>query len=121
MDLHHVNKENPMKRKILSTTALLAVMLSGVQLQAESARKLQPVPGAKELIAQAEATRKEVASIGYEWRETGTLIKKAQTALEDGLEDDAKKLAREALLEGQQALKQGQNMKKNWQSLIPAP
>ena len=110
-----------MKRKILSTTALLAVMLSAGNLLAEPARKLQTVPGAKELIAQAEATRKEAASIGYEWRDTSALIKKAQTALEDGLEGDAKTLAQEALLESQQALKQGQYMQKNWQSLIPKP
>jgi len=117
----HVNKENAMKRKILSTAALLTVMLSGGQLQAEPARKQQTVPGAKELITQAEATRKEAASIGYEWRDTSALIKKAQTALEDGLENDAKKLAQEALLESRQALKQGQYMKNNWQSLIPTP
>ena len=113
MDQLHVNKENPMKRKILPAAALLAAMLSAGQLQAE--------PAVKELIDKAEAARKEAAAIGYEWRETGTLIKKAQAALESGQEEDARKLAQEALNEGEQALKQGQYMKKNWQSLIPKP
>ncbi len=100
-----------MKRKILSVSVML-VLLAGVgELRAE--------PAAKELIEQAEAKRKEAAAIGFEWRETASLIKSARTALEGGQEAEAAKIARQALDEGEQALAQGRYMQQNWETLVP--
>ncbi len=111
MDQPHANKENAMIKKILSTVALLAVILSSGELRAEST--------AKELIKQAEAAQKDAADIGYEWLGTGALIKNAQDALEKGQEQEARNFAQRALREGKLAFEQGQNMKKNWESYIP--
>ena len=105
-----------MIRKILCATGLLAIMLCSGELKSQSTE-----PTAKELINQAESTRKEADSIGFEWSSTASLIKNAQAALDAGKEDDARQLANKALLEGQQALLQGQYMKNNWQSFIPKP
>ena len=78
-----------------------------------------PTPSTQELIAQAEATRKEAAAIGYEWRNTALLIKQANEALSANNEGEAKKFATEALFEAEQAVKQGRWMQANWQKLIP--
>ena len=103
-----------MKRNLLSTAALLSVMLSAGDLRAAA-------PDAKALIEQAETARKEAASLGYEWRDTAALIKKAQDALAAGQEAEASKLAQDALLEGQQSVAQAHTMQKSWQTLIPKP
>ncbi|GEM_PF-964425 len=112
MDQLHENKEKTMISRILFVAALIAVMLSTGELSAE-------VITTKVLIEQADAARKEAASIGYEWRDTASLITKAKEALANGQEEDAQKLARKALIEGQQALEQGRLMSKQWEIYIP--
>jgi len=106
-----------MKRNLLSTAALLSVMLSAGEVHAAAA----VAPDAKALIEQAETTRTEAASLGYEWRDTAALIKKAQDALAAGQEAEASKFAQDALLEGQQSVAQAHTMQKGWQTLIPKP
>lgn len=98
--------------KILFVGALVAVMLSAGVLRAEGITT-------KALIEQADAARKEAAGIGYEWRDTASLITKAREALANGKEEDARTLARKALIEGQQALEQGLLMSKQWEMYIP--
>ena len=51
---------------------------------------------AKDAIADAHATTKKVAKVGYEWRDTGKMIKKAEEAAAKGDNDAAVKLARKA-------------------------
>ncbi|ACF43105.1 hypothetical protein [Pelodictyon phaeoclathratiforme] len=102
-----------MKRILLSAFVLLVVFASASELRAE--------PAAKELIEQAEAKRKEAAAIGFEWRETASLIKSARAALESGQEAEAVNFAGQALQEGEQALAQGKYMQQNWESLVPKP
>ncbi len=107
-----------MKRNLLSTAALLSVMLSAGEVHAADATA---APDAKAFIEQAETTRKEAASLGYEWRDTASLIKKAQDALAAGQEAEASKFAQDALLEGQQSVAQAHAMQKSWQTLVPKP
>ena len=102
-----------MIRKIFCVVTLLATVLCASELTAQ--------PTVKEVIVQAEAARKEAESIGFEWSSTASLIKNAQAALDAGKEEEARKIASKALYEALQSVQQGQNMKKNWETLIPKP
>ena len=44
-------------------------------------------------IKQAKAAQKEAASLGYEWRDTGKIIKNAEVAAKEGNDKKAIKLA----------------------------
>ncbi|MBT4078221.1 MAG: hypothetical protein HOM14_20755 [Gammaproteobacteria bacterium] len=59
-----------------------------------------------EAIASAETARKAAAEVGYEWRDTGKMIKKAKELAAKGKNEDAIKLAKKAEEEGKDALKQ---------------
>uniref|UniRef100_Q3APA1 SoxXA-binding protein SoxK n=1 Tax=Chlorobium chlorochromatii (strain CaD3) TaxID=340177 RepID=Q3APA1_CHLCH len=102
-----------MKRLTIPTALLTVTIAIASPLYAAAP------PTTQELIAQAEATRKEAAAIGYEWRNTAQLIKQANDALTANNEPEAQKLASAALLEAEQAVKQGKWMQANWQTLIP--
>ncbi|MBT4859956.1 MAG: hypothetical protein HON46_04045 [Gammaproteobacteria bacterium] len=59
-----------------------------------------------EAIAAAESARKAAAAVGYEWRDTGLMIKKAKELAAKGKNEDAIKLAKKAEEEGKDALSQ---------------
>lgn len=59
-----------------------------------------------EAIASAEAARKAAAEVGYEWRDTALMIKKAKQLAAKGKDKEAMKLAKMAEEEGKGALKQ---------------
>ena len=59
-----------------------------------------------EAIASAEKARKSAAEVGYEWRDTGKMIKQAKQLAANGKSDEAIKLARTAEEQGNSALKQ---------------
>lgn len=99
-------------KKVLSLLSMLVLMPSASMLLAD------PAPAAS-LIDQAEAARKEAASLGYEWRDTSSLIKSAKEALEKGQQDESDKLASKALLQARAATAQGKYMEKNWKMMIP--
>ncbi len=61
---------------------------------------------ADQAIADAEAARKKAASVGGEWRDTGSMIKEAQDLVKSGEFDKAIKLANEAKLQGEMGYKQ---------------
>jgi hypothetical protein len=67
---------------------------------------------AEQMITDADAARKKAASVQGEWRDTGKLIKEAQSALKNGDTVKAMKLAAEAHKQGvlgyQQATSQAQ-------------
>lgn len=100
-------------KKVLSLLSLLALMPSGSMLLAD------PAGNTAALIDQAEAARKEAASLGHEWRDTAKLIESAKVALEKGQLETADQDASLALLEGQQAVAQAKFMDKNWEMMIP--
>jgi len=100
-------------KKVLSLLSLLVLMPSGSMLLAAGSACSSP------LIDQAEAARKEAASLGYEWRDTAKLIKSAKVACEKGDQKESDKLASLALLQGQRAVEQAKFMDKNWEMMIP--
>ena len=48
---------------------------------------------AKSAINKAKAAQKEAAKLGFEWRDTGKIIKKAEAAAKDGKDQKAIQLA----------------------------
>ncbi|MCG6887172.1 MAG: hypothetical protein LJE74_08185 [Proteobacteria bacterium] len=59
-------------------------------------------------ITAAEHQTARAKNVGYEWRDTGKLIKKAQEALKNGQYDEAVKLANEAKQQSTLAIQQQQ-------------
>ncbi|RXK87893.1 hypothetical protein EST62_05110 [Chlorobaculum sp. 24CR] len=100
-------------KKVLSLLSLLALMPASSMLLAD------PAGDSAALIDQAEAARKQADALGYEWRDTASLIKDAKAALEKGQVEESNALASGALLQGRQAVAQAQFMEKNWEMMIP--
>ena len=61
---------------------------------------------AEQAIADAKAANAEVAAMGYEWRDTGKVIKEAEKALADGDNERALELANKALAQAEEAKRQ---------------
>ncbi len=57
-------------------------------------------------ISAAKAAQKKAASVGYEWRDTGKMIKKAEALAKKGELEKAMKLAEMAKFQGEMAYKQ---------------
>jgi len=100
-------------KKVLSLLSLLALTPSASMLLAE------PTPPSSALIEQAEAARKESDALGYEWRDTASLIQSAREALQKGDQAESDKLASKALFQARAGKAQGQYMAKNWKMMIP--
>ncbi|PWW83034.1 hypothetical protein CR164_00265 [Prosthecochloris marina] len=98
-------------KKLMPWCCFLILLLSGPALYA--------APSAEQLILQAEEARKGAADLGFEWRDTASLIAEAREALEKGLEEQAAVLAGEALRQGELAIEQGTFMHNHWQEFIP--
>jgi hypothetical protein len=65
----------------------------------------------KNLIAAADDARKQAASVGGEWRDTGKMIKKAKAMLEKGDFVAAAKLANQAAKQGHLGYEQAMSQK----------
>ncbi|MGC8774792.1 MAG: hypothetical protein ACP5R6_05985 [Chlorobaculum sp.] len=100
-------------KKVLSLLSFLALMPSGSMLLAD------PAAPTSALIDQAEAARKEAGALGYEWRDTASLIKSAREALQKGEQAESDKFASKALFQARMATEQGMYMAKNWKMMIP--
>ncbi len=61
---------------------------------------------AEQAIAEAKAANAEAAALGFEWRDTGKLIKDAQAAYDAGDYDKALALANQALAQAEEAQRQ---------------
>ena len=61
---------------------------------------------ADKAISAAEAAQKVAAKVGYEWRDTGKMIKQAKKLAKEGKTEQAVKLARKAEQQGHSALTQ---------------
>lgn len=111
-------------KNVISISALLAVIFCAAPLTAAepaaapAATPAAPVPTSP-LIDQAEAARKEAASLGYEWRDTAALIESARQALGKGQQAESDRFASEALLQGRAAVAQAKDMQANWKIMIP--
>jgi nucleoid-associated protein YgaU len=90
---------------IFRTTArLLAAAALSLGLLAGCATTGEEGPSAAEqAISDAKAANAEAAALGYEWRDTGSLIEQAEKALADGDEAKAVELANQALSQAEAA------------------
>ena len=61
---------------------------------------------AAQAISSAKAANAEAKAAGYEWRDTGKMIGKAEKALTSGNEDEAIKLANKAKKQAMDAIEQ---------------
>ena len=86
---------------LLLTTGLTIGCSSGQQ-----EKKASMSPEAASAIKSAHAENKKAKSVGYEWRDTGKLLKKAEAAAKKGENDKAIKLANEAKTQASLAIKQ---------------
>ena len=95
----------------MKTTIKLLVMCSAIGLS--------PLVQASTdaAIASAEEARKAAAAVGYEWRDTAKMIKKAQKLAAEGKTEEARKLARQAEQQSKNALAQYHSESKRYSSL----
>ncbi len=91
-------------------SAMIAVLALGVTIgctQQQQKPAPSDQPSAAELaIKAAKEALKKAEAVGFAWRDTGKLIKKAEEALKKGDEKTALKLANKARFEGEAALRQ---------------
>ncbi len=66
----------------------------------------------------AEAARKNAASMNYEWRDTGKMLKMAKEAAATGDYETAEKLARKAEMQGKMAVVQAKEQEQAWQAAV---
>ncbi len=66
----------------------------------------------------AEAARKKAASMKYEWRDTGKMLKNAKAAAGKGDYDTAEKLAKKAEMQGKMAVAQAKEQEQAWQAAV---
>lgn len=67
----------------------------------------------------ADAKRQEAAAVGYEWRDTSKMLKKAKTEAEAGNTEAAMKLVARAHEESVDAIEQEARESALWQSRVP--
>ncbi len=89
---------------------LIAVSL-GVMLSGSAFASTKSVSAA---IAAAEAANKAAAAVGYEWRDTAKMIKKAKMLARKGKTAAAIKLARQAETQGHNAVAQYKSESKRY-------
>ncbi len=90
-------------RNTISFAAMLALLVSSVAFAAD--------PAVERAIDEAIAAAKKANSVGFEWRDTGKMIKKAQAAAEKGDDATAMMWANTARNQGVQAYKQYESQK----------
>ncbi len=90
--------------KLAGFLVLAALLLGGCASKEEDAQTSGV--SAEDAIAAAKAANDRAKKEGYEWRDTGKLIKKAEAALADGDSDKAIKLANQAKRQAENAVDQ---------------
>ena len=68
---------------------------------------------------EAEAKRAQAAELGYEWRDTGKLLKSAKSESEAGNTEQAMALVAQALEQSMDAIVQSEREKQNWAARVP--
>ena len=68
---------------------------------------------------EADAKRKQAAGVGYEWRDTGKMLKKAKEEHEAGNTEAAMKLVNQAMEQSADALAQYERETTAWASRVP--
>ena len=93
--------------KLTSLIALVFAVAVGCSSTTDSSGSSEQA--AKDAIAAAKKAQKDAAAVGYEWRDTGKMIKKAEKALADENYDEAIKLANKAKRQAENAIAQEQS------------
>ncbi len=93
----------PQIAKLFAVLLLTTGFAAGCSTQPE---KPSASPAAMSAINAAKAANKKASAVGYEWRDTGKLLKKAETLAKKGENEDAIKLANKAKSEAMLAVKQ---------------
>ena len=88
--------------RLIMVAALSLGLLAGCATVEEAASP------AEQAIAEAKAENAKAKKLGYEWRDTGKMIKNAEKALADGDEAKALKLANKAIEQARDAQKQAE-------------
>ena len=104
----------------LILVAFLSLGLMAGCATTEDTGKDDGTAAAEQAISDAKAANKEAAAAGYEWRDTGDIIKKAEEALAAGNTDEATRLANQALKQAQDAVAQGEAEKKKYMDSLSA-
>jgi hypothetical protein len=99
-----------MQRKLILISSLL-VWLIGAGFATTSAADEASAEKVKKLITAADDARKQAASVGGEWRDTGKMIKQAKALLEKGDFVTAAKLANKAAKQGHLGYEQAVSQK----------
>ena len=89
-----------MKKALIPMLALGVVMTA---CAAPSDKAAATDPQVAQAIQAAEQATARVAEVGYEWRDTGSILKKAKEAAEQGKDDEALALATEARQQSENA------------------
>lgn len=90
----------------MRTTARLifvAILSLGLMAGCATTEEDSGMSAAEQAIAEAKAANEAAKAAGYEWRDTGKLIKQAEAALAAGDEATAEKLAKKALEQAKSA------------------
>lgn len=99
------------KRCAAICLALAITGLSGQVLAADEA-------SFKAAYEAAQAARKNAASVGFEWRDTKKMLKKAKSIAASGDYDKAEKLAMKAKHQGELGVQQSKDQATAWQSAV---
>jgi hypothetical protein len=98
--------------KLIKITALVlsATLFGATQLSAADFNKAYQ---------EADDMRKKAASMSYEWRDTGKLLKSAKKANDAGKADKAMTLVAKALEQSNDAIAQANREADAWKSRVP--
>ncbi len=97
--------KKPQTAKLLAILLLTTGLSVGCSAQPE---KPSMSPEAASAIKSAHDANKKAKAVGYEWRDTGKLLKKAEAAAKKGDNESAIKMANKAKSEAMMAVKQQQ-------------
>ena len=91
---------------IQATVRLILVAFLSLGFVTGCATTAESEQTAAEAISAAKSANAGAKAAGYEWRDTGKMIKSAEKALAEGKEDEAKALASKAIFQAEMAIAQ---------------
>ncbi len=93
-------------KKLVSLAAASVLLTACASTPEEKPMEPATADDVSAAIQAAEAARKQAASVGHEWRDTGQFIGEARSLMEEGKYDQAMALAEKAEMQGELGYKQ---------------